>query len=495
MWRRLLLLAALLLVGLTVPWAPASSPPPPEHGRSPFAWNRDEQWASLEARFLALRDAGCDGAEAELEEHLRHAGVLLENLEASAPPDDVAALGALEPVVFDAATHLAACPRDPGPALAWLARYRDAVKRHSRSWDLREEAPRARLYFALYGARAALEEALLQQPPREVPPLALGRQVPSVTPSLEVHGVRVHSGDLLVSRGGAPTSALIARGSDAPGNFSHVALLHVDEATGEANIVEAHIEVGVVVTPLDRYLADRKLRLLVLRARDDLPELRANPRLPHLAATAALARARREHVPYDFAMDAAEPSALFCSEVAWAAYASQGLTLWPGQSFISAPGTRRWLWSVGVRNFATLEPSDLEYDPQLAVVAEWFDAAALAQDHRDNAVTDVLLEAAEAGVDLDFDPWRRPLARVAKAWSALLVATGRVGPVPEGMSPEAALRSLRYSGWHEALSRRVDEKAEAFRRTHGYAAPYWQLVRLAREARDELGPASPPKAN
>ncbi len=475
-----------LLLGLTLPWGAASAPPPPEHGRSPFAWSRDAEWAALEAKFQALRAGGCDAAAPQLAAHLEEAGARLADLEAGFVPPDAPELEGAQRVLFEAATHLAACPADPGPALAWLARFRDAVKRQSTQWDLAgDEAARARLYRLLFGARAALEEALLQQPPREVPPLALGRTVPSAAPSLEVRGVRVHSGDLLVSRGGAPTSALIARGSDFPGTFSHVALLHVDEATGEASVVEAHIEVGVTVSSLAQYLGDGKLRILVLRAREDLPALARAPRLPHLAAEAALARARREHVPYDFAMEAADPTKLFCSEVAFAAYAAQGLTLWPGQSFISAPGTRRWLWSVGVRNFATLEPSDLEYDPQLAIVAEWFDAAALAKEHRDNAVTDALLEAAEAGAELDFAWWRRPLARVAKAWSALLVATGRVGPVPEGMSPEAALRSVRYSTWHDEVSRGLEARAAAFRAKHGYAAPYWQLVALAREARDE----------
>jgi hypothetical protein len=30
----------------------------------------------------------------------------------------------------------------------------------------------------------------------------------------------------------------------------------------------------------------------------------------------------------------------------------------------------------------------------------------------------------------------------------------------------------------------VERAAEAFQREHGYRAPYWDLVRLAREARD-----------
>lgn len=133
-----------------------------------------------------------------------------------------------------------------------------------------------------------------------------------------------------------------------------------------------------------------------------------------------------------------------------------------------------------MRHFETLEPSDLEYDPQLAVVAEWFDGEALAKDHRDNAVTDVLLEEAERGAELPVTWWKLPVARLAKAWSAVLVANGRAGPVPEGMSAEAALRSTAYTARHEALRAGLDARAAAFTREKGYPPPYWQLVELAR---------------
>lgn len=53
--------------------------------------------------------------------------------------------------------------------------------------------------------------------------------------------------------------------------------------------------------------------------------------------------------------------------------------------------------ALGDMQEATPEPSDLEYDPQLRVVAEWRDRDTLWQDHLDNAVVDVMLESAERG--------------------------------------------------------------------------------------------------
>jgi hypothetical protein len=328
--------------------------------------------------------------------------------------------------------------------------------------------------------RAAVEEVMLHHP-QGLPSLLMGRAEPSATPATMVQGVEVHSGDILVSRGGYPTSALIARGNDFPGNFSHIALVHVD-STGVASTIEAHIERGVAISTAAEYLGDKKLRIMVLRLRRDLPALAADPLLPHKAATQALERARREKIPYDFAMDYRDPARLFCSEVASAAYHELDLNLWMGISTISNPGLRRWLASFGVKHFETQEPSDLEYDPQLAVVAEWRDPGALMADHIDNAVIDAMLEGAERGDRLDYPWYQLPLVRLAKGYSWLAGKLGGIGPVPEGMSATAALRnsefSVRQRGLAVAVRRAVDSAAAA----QGYPPPYWRLVELSREA-------------
>ena len=136
----------------------------------------------------------------------------------------------------------------------------------------------------MYGMRAAVEEVLLQADTLNFNPVQFVKEEPSATPSTLLQGIRVHSGDLLVSRGGAEVSAFISRGNDYPGNFSHVALLHVSE-DGNASFIEAHIEKGVAIATAEEYLKDKKLRFMVLRPRADLAQLKENPLLPHQAAT------------------------------------------------------------------------------------------------------------------------------------------------------------------------------------------------------------------
>ena len=186
------------------------------------------------------------------------------------------ALDSLEDAFFRLAPRAAACSSLANDYLALQGRLREAIKWQSTAWDLTARDVRDRLYRSLYGSRAAVEEVMLQQLD-SIRTLFVGSPVPSATPSAISNGVTLHSGDILVSRGGYPTSALIARGNDYPGNFSHIAFVHVDSATHEISVIEAHIERGVVVATADQYLADKKLRVMLLRLRPDLPALLRDP--------------------------------------------------------------------------------------------------------------------------------------------------------------------------------------------------------------------------
>ena len=476
-------LATALVLGIILLTLPARRPPVPlaPPGATPFEWNQDSLWRALEARFVAVRTAGCSDAPAAVALGLTTVTALLDSIaDITVMPSDPR-LDTLEGAFFAMGPFVAACPARLRDYVTLGGRLREVIKDQSQHWDANDLPSRQRLYRLLYGTRAAVEEAMLQQPDSGFS-LLMGRDEPSATPSVVVHGVQIHSGDMLVSRGGYPTSALIARGNDYPGNFSHVGLVYVDSATNEISVIEAHIEVGVAVTTAEGYLADKKLRLMVLRPRADLPALVADPMLPHRAAGKILARARSEHIPYDFAMDYSDPSGLFCSEVASTVYKDEGVTLWMGLSTISRLGIRTWLSELGVRHFETQEPSDLEYDPQLVVVAEWRDPVDLKQDHLDNAVLDAMLEGADHGVELTYPWYKLPAVRLAKGYSWVRVMLGGHGPIPEGMSSSSALRHDTFMTRQRKLAAEVQAAADSTTAAQGYPPFYWTLVDLATRA-------------
>ena len=454
--------------------------------KQPFVWNQDAFWDALEAKYRQLRQSGCTDIQHQIGTELINTAALLLQISQKQLGPEAPEFADLEKRVFEAGPLVSGCNIFITEYIRFVTDMRAVVKRQSEHWDMKSDTSRITLYRLLYGGRTAIEEIMLQTPEDSYPVMIKGTDVPSQTPAADVRNVRIHSGDILVSRGGAPTSALIARGSDYPGNFSHIAFVYVDPGTHEANIVESHIEVGVVVSTVEQYLKDKKLRVMLLRPRADLPQIVNDPMLPHKAAEFAYKRVKEGHIPYDFAMDYKDHSKLFCSEVASAAYEQFGVHLWAGISHMSSPGLRKWLSAFGVRHFETQEPSDLEYDPQLVVVGEWRDQATLRKDHYDNAVTEVMLEGAEKGDELRYPWYLLPLSRIAKGYSVVLNLFGKPGPIPEGMSATAALRSLDYDKRHTAITDRLVLKAEKFKADHGYAPPYWELVKLSRTAKDEV---------
>ena len=488
--------AAIVLSVLVVAYAallvPASEPSVQPTGQAKsikkaFAWNQDDFWANIEQQYVAARQTGCEGtrqtADSLMTAAKRELGYINNHKLQPADP----AFRALEKSMFRFGALTAACPDRVAIFKTIAEENRKAIKHQSEHWDMGSEETRETLYRLLYGSRGAMEEVLLHIPAQVISdPLTPGLDEPTQTPWASLLGVTIHSGDILVSRGGAATSALIARGNDFPGNFSHVALAYVDPKTRLLSIIEAHIERGVVISTPEQYLEDTKLRVMVLRLRNDLAQIRADSMLPHKAAEFALKAAQEKHIPYDFSMDFQDHTKWFCSEVASFAYEHLGVRLWMGLSHVSSPGLRSWLGSFGVEHFETQEPSDLEYDPQLRVVAEWRDPEQLRNDHYDNAVTEAMLDGAEAGERLTYPWYMLPVGRGAKAFSSVINFFGMTGPVPEGMSASAALRNKYYSAKHAAIKWELARVAEEFEQRKGYAPPYWGLLQMARSAKNTV---------
>jgi hypothetical protein len=141
-----------------------------------------------------------------------------------------------------------------------------------------------------------------------------------------------------------------------------------------------------------------------------------------------------------------------------------------------------WLADFGVRHFETQAPADLEYDPQLLVVAEWRDMAALWDDHLDNAIIDVMLDGADQGARASYDWYLLAPARFLKVYSTVLNRLGMVGPVPEGMDAVTALKSQWLVKIHKQTKERMLAAVQSFENENGYRPPYWELVNIARRA-------------
>jgi hypothetical protein len=485
-----------VVIGCAALVAPARdtgvSPPGESH---PFRWDADLLFAELEDEFARAVRGDEGHAIAAVEGLEREGDALLAALDAT-PTAPAEALARLANVQFKLAVQGAARPELLPRVQVFLVRSRVETMRAAAGWPL-DRPTHEVLYRVVFGGRIAVDEALVQAGVDALPPLLPIEDIPSAAPSITVEGVRVHSGDILLSRGGAPTSALIARGNDFANTFSHVALAHVDARTGEATVIESLIEAGSVLSSVEAYLESKKHRILVMRLRPDHPALSEDPLLAHHAAEGILERVRDEHIPYDFAMEWDDTSTAFCSEIVFHPYRELGVDLWSIRSAMSAPGLARWLGAMGVRELTTLVPSDIEYDPQVRAVAEWRDAPALMDFRLDNAIIDALLEEAERGTGLGYPWYALPAARGLKAYSVASSALGGEPTIPNGMSAVTALRvDALVSKIHPVLKADLEARAAAFREERGFEAPYWTLVALARASvaahRGALRPALSP---
>ncbi len=447
-------------------------------GKQPFAWQADSVWNRLEMDFINHKRTLPENIGREIDSLF----ILTENdcrdLETAAISFTDSLPGKTLQHFFLLASAVASQPKHSIRLNDLYARIRTAVKQQSQHWDINNINARNQLYKTLYGMRAAVEEVALQDSSGAYDVIR-GKEEHAATPFTHILGLKVHSGDLLVSRGGAEVSAFISRGNDYPGNFSHVALIYIDEKTNKPWLVEAHIEKGVAIASVEDYIKDKKLRFMVLRPRFDLPELKADSLLPQKAAKLAFEEAVKRHIPYDFKMDYSDTTAMFCSEVGSYAYKKYSLQLWKPVSSISSTGVSKWLHNFGVEYFVTQMPADLEYDPQLVVTGEWKDPETLFKDHADNAVMDALITEADKGREIGYNRWMLPVARVIKGYCMVLNLFGRHGTIPEGMSATQALKNQRFVEMFQEVKAATLNDAERFMKEKKYRPPYWQLVKMA----------------
>lgn len=460
--------------------------PLPSLAADKFSWGYDPLFKRLETRFTEFRQLSADEAATEATRLFSRGEKILQHIAASGDNGPNDQLEKLVKLQFRIATLAAAHPSMLADARDFIRRSRITVSRAARSWPITEADIHELIYRVVYGGRAAIEEALVQAADQDLSPLYPLEDTESKAPSAMVNGVKIHSGDLLLSRGGAPTSALIARGNPFPGQFSHVAMVYVDAETKEPLVIESLIEDGVVITSAEEYLNRHSLRIMVLRLRPDEPILQSNPLAAHEAASYILQKAQSSKLPYDFAMAWKDDSGYFCSEVVYHAYRHIGIDLWAYKSKVTAPGLKRWLGQLGVKHFTMIIPSDIEYDPRLAHVAEWIKMDTLKEDRYDNAILDVLLEMAEQGYDLSYEWYKYPAGSVVKGWSAISNLFGAKSTIPPGMSTDASLRVYSLtSKIHPVLKEALRQKAAAFRKSNNYEPPYWKLLAMTRQALSE----------
>lgn len=189
------------------------------------------------------------------------------------------------------------------------------------------------------------------------------------------------SGDVILSRGNAYSSAAIARIGDDDSQFSHLTLVYKDEKK-KLYTSEAHIEIGNVVAPIKVHIDQKNARTVVFRMKDS--------KLAHEAGkymydfTKAYKKKKKKNIPYDFSMVYQDDSEIFCSEVIYHGYKEASKKLYsqdmdlPLYKTKFKPGQIKFLNRIGIKvnkknidTFDTFGPGEIQFDPRFEIVAEW----------------------------------------------------------------------------------------------------------------------------
>lgn len=182
--------------------------------------------------------------------------------------------------------------------------------------------------------------------------------------------IEFKTGDIFLVRATSFVSETIARVGDEDGQFSHVAIIYVDN--GVPYVMESLIESGVGIKKLDDWRKNgHHVRNILFRMKDQKLAAEAAENLYHVIKER---KANKVPIPYDFKMKSDEHTEIFCAEILqWALdMVTDGHSPIPRyKTEFHKFANHRFLEGLTVKETSTFSPNDLEVDPNVEIVAEW----------------------------------------------------------------------------------------------------------------------------
>lgn len=217
--------------------------------------------------------------------------------------------------------------------------------------------------------------------------------------------LRIRSGDVLISRGNAYTSAAISRMGQEEAQFSHLSLIYIDAPVGtevtveqalqdqRVQTIEAHIEVGSFTRTFAKYVLDGNARVLLFRplipaekshqASQSIFRYVTNYQKTQMNNAKRTQLSVDDNPPYDFKMDGSNKNQIYCSEIVSLAFKAVGLQLPTYPTRLRHNDLTKKMQITADTVFA---PADLEVDPHFIQLAEWRDIRKLASLLRKDVV-------------------------------------------------------------------------------------------------------------
>lgn len=440
----------------------------------------------FEKYYLLGLDLPYEEASAAMDSLLAQGETLLLSIERSSLTLLPEKLDELTVVQIKICGRAAADKRFATKAFTFIQKVRRRIPRVSKRWPWDNEVLKRAFYRTLDTGRLVSEELLIRLDGMMLSPLVKWADVSSLTPYSIEQGVKVHSGDILISGGGGLVPLFITRGNTRPGKYSRSAIIYVDEATGKAWVLTVFPFRGTVKMTLSQYLERSNYSAMLLRLSPSMARLQEDPLLPHKAASFIFNKIEAAPFSYDHEMNWKDNRRLFSEEMILMAYESICINLWSERTGNDLPGLGRWLGFLGLSGSKLLPPSELEYDRNLIPLFEWFNPDALRAERLTFAVIDTLTHSAGMGAEPGYAYDEVPLAFLAKTWSLLDSYRGRKPSVPDGLSPFEALRIRTLTDKIIPLIKEdIRRRAHWFKEEKGRYVNYRELQTMAEKVLQE----------
>ncbi|WP_413568563.1 YiiX/YebB-like N1pC/P60 family cysteine hydrolase [Bdellovibrio sp. HCB117] len=291
---------------------------------------------------------------------------------------------------------------------------------------------------------------------------------------------KLKSGDVMLVRGKSHVSAMIARIGDEEGNFSHLALVGEDKA-GKKFVVEALIQYGVIVTPLEEWRKAEDARVALYRQPDEALAKSAARKMYDIAKAAL---DKKKGIRYDFAMDDDDYSTIFCSEVIRMAYdkASNGRFMVPKyRSGATKFKNTDYLKSLGVSKTSLFAPYDIEVDPRFDFVAEYRWYPLLRQVRMQDAVLQSIYSwMIEKGYEYHWAPQHSIKSYFAKFVRQFGIAEDTL---PKYMPIGSIKTNVQFEAVAKTLEKNIYAKEAEFYKKKGYLPSFQDMMKINEEYR------------
>ncbi|MCF6359573.1 MAG: hypothetical protein L3J29_02285 [Cyclobacteriaceae bacterium] len=350
-----------------------------------------------------------------------------------------------------------------------VATWRKLVKYQSRYWDPSSDYASERLFQFIIEGRLAFESALIQSQgnhlqwnsPKEM----------TTDHSLAYHKYQYESGDIIAFSTNSKDDSYFSIFKELPNVTTHLGSIYIKESV--ISVIFIDHEKGLVLIGIDEFIKTIAPNGVILRLRNDIPDLLRNPLLPSLAASTIHNMALNGQYKYDYSFDEESHADLYDWELIRKGFQQHDFSL-EGSLY-----TRNsFAMNIGGANSHHM-PFELELDHRFIIKGEWHHAGLLFEQRLLTAATSTIIEN-QSHQDL-ISYIKLPAYRIIKFYSILIGQFGVSQPIPSGVSAQSQLIYDELNTKQEKLLSLLKPALVNYEKKQKHKATYLKIMQKANE--------------